>query len=132
MLKGYEPVGSIISTTLSDIDKGMVSDGSVYIPSPLEEMHGLWFLKQESHGYVSVPRQLRIFGIEGAFVRLPKFWTPRTGVELERQLLSAALECRRHSLSSDELIRRGEDMFGERLAVNSLCYADRFGFRLAG
>jgi hypothetical protein len=130
VLKGSEPVGSIISTTLSDIGKGMVSDDdSVHIPSPLEEMHGLWFLKQASHGYVSVPREMRVFGIEGALVRLPKFWTAQTGVELERQLFSAALESRRHSLSSDELIRRREDMFGEKLAVNSLLYAERFGFR---
>ncbi len=129
VLKGSEPVGSIISATLADIGKGMVSDGSVYIPSPLEEMHGLWFLKRESSGYVSVPRGERIFGIEWAFVRLPKFWTPQSGAALERLLFSAALESRRHSLSSDELIRRGEDMFGERLAVNSLRYAERFGFR---
>ena len=133
VLKGYEPVGSIISTTLSDIGKGIgkaiFSDDLVYIPSSLEEMHGLWFLKQESDGYASVPREGRVFGIEWAFVRLPKFWTPEAGIALERQLFSAALECRRHSLSSAELIRRGEDRFGERLATNSLLYADRFGFR---
>ena len=130
VLKGSQPVGSVISTTLSDIGKGMVSDDdSVDISSPLEEMHGLWFLKQEGQGYVSVPREGRVFGVEGAFVRLPKFWTPQTGGALERQLFSAALESYRHSLSSDELIRRGEDIFGERLAINSLCYADRFGFQ---
>ena len=129
VLKGSEPVGSIISTALSDIGKGLAGDGSVYIPSPLEEMYGLWFLKQEGHGYVSVPREGRVFGIEGAFVRLPRFWTPQTGVALERLLFSAALESHGHSDSSDKLIRRGEDIFGERLAANSLLYAERFGFR---
>ncbi len=129
VLKGSVPVGSIVGATLADIDKGMVSDGSVYIPSPLEEMYGLWFLKREDRGYVSVPRAGRIFGIQWALVRLPKFWTPQSGAALERLLFSAVLESRRHSLSSDELIRRGEDRFGENLAVNSLRYADRFGFR---
>ncbi len=129
VLKGSEPVGSIIRATLAGIDKALVSDGSVYIPSPLEEMYGLWFLKREGQSYVSVPRGTRIFGIEWALVRLPKSWTPQSGAALERLLFSAALESRRHSLSRDELIRRGEDMFGERLAINSLRYAERFGFR---
>ena len=129
VLKGSEPVGSILGTTLSDIGKGLVSDGSLYIPSPLGEMHGLWFLKREGQGYVNVPREMRVFDIDGAFVRLPKFWTPQTGVALERLLFTAALESRRHSLSSDELIRLGEDRFGEKLAINSLLYAERFGFR---
>ena len=131
VLKGDIPAGSSVETTLRGLNKGMVTDGHMVVPSPLPQMYGFWFLKQAGDGsYSCIPRYAGTYYTEGALIRLPKSWVPPIGIDdLDRVLLSGVEESYRHSDSDESLVGAGEPVFSERLLTNSLQWASRNGSR---